>query len=72
MAEPVPEQVPYPVDFDVEPCTTGRNRLTVAFRIILAIPQVILGSCSEGSLGGRGAISTGGGSWRADRQGRWA
>ncbi len=32
----------YPVQFDVEPQLAGRNRLTVAFRIILAIPHVLL------------------------------
>ncbi|MPZ49374.1 MAG: DUF4389 domain-containing protein [Dehalococcoidia bacterium] len=32
----------YPVVFDVEPQITGRNRLTVAFRIILAIPHLLL------------------------------
>jgi hypothetical protein len=36
-----PEQR-YPVAFDVEPQTTGRNRLTVAFRLILAIPHLII------------------------------
>lgn len=65
MAEPVPEQAPYPVDFDVEPCTTGRNRLTVAFRIILAIPQVIL-------VGGPGLMFGGFFGWPwGDIDGRW-
>lgn len=32
----------YSVSFDVEPQISGRNRLTVAFRIILAIPHLIL------------------------------
>jgi len=32
----------YPVAYDVEPQLTDRNRLTVAFRIILAIPHLIL------------------------------
>ena len=32
----------FPVDYDVEPQTTERNRLTSAFRIILAIPHLIL------------------------------
>ena len=45
----------YPVAFDVEPQLTGRNRLTVAFRIILAIPQLIL-------VGGPG-LALGGGWW---------
>jgi hypothetical protein len=32
----------YPVTFDVQRQLTGRNRLTVGFRFILAIPQVLL------------------------------
>ncbi len=32
----------YPVTYDVEPQMTERNRLTCAFRIILAIPHLIL------------------------------
>jgi hypothetical protein len=32
----------YPVTYDVEPQLHDRNRLTVLFRIILAIPQLIL------------------------------
>lgn len=32
----------YPVTYQVEPQLTGRNRLTAAFRIILAIPQLLL------------------------------
>ena len=32
----------YPVTVDVEPLTRGRNRLTTAFRVILAIPHAIL------------------------------
>jgi hypothetical protein len=32
----------YPVSFDVEPQTGDRNRLTVAFRFILAIPHMLL------------------------------
>jgi hypothetical protein len=32
----------YPVGFDVERQLTGRNRLTVGFRIILAFPHVLL------------------------------
>lgn len=33
---------PYPVTYEVEPQAQKRNRLTVAFRIILAIPHVLL------------------------------
>jgi len=32
----------YPVSIDVSPLVTGRNRLTTAFRLILAIPHLIL------------------------------
>ena len=47
----------YPVAYDVEPQLTGRNRLTVAFRAILAIPHAIIvgtpgiGNRSQGLLG---------------------
>jgi hypothetical protein len=34
--------VPYPVSVRVEPSLTNRNRLTTAFRLILAIPHLIL------------------------------
>ena len=34
--------MPYPVSVAVEPLTTGRNRLTVAFRLLLAIPHLLL------------------------------
>lgn len=45
---------PYPIDITVEPDYEGRNRLTVAFRIILAIPHLILvgGGPFAFSLGG--------------------
>jgi len=32
----------YPVSFDVEPQLSDRNRLTTGFRVILAIPHVLL------------------------------
>lgn len=32
----------YPVRVEVEPATAGRNRLTTAFRLILAIPHILL------------------------------
>jgi len=54
----------YPVTFDVEPQLTERNRLTVAFRIILAIPHLIL-------VGGPG-VAVGGGAgffWRMNDNG---
>lgn len=34
--------MPYPVSVTVEPTLTNRNRLTTAFRLILAIPHLIL------------------------------
>jgi hypothetical protein len=34
--------MPYPVSVSVEPALTNRNRLTTAFRLILAIPHLIL------------------------------
>jgi hypothetical protein len=47
----------YPIDFDVEPQLTDRNRLTVLFRIILAIPHILL-------VGGGTSVGFGGGFWR--------
>jgi hypothetical protein len=43
----------YPVTYDVEPQLTDRNRLTVAFRLILAIPHLLLvgGPTGIGSMG---------------------
>ena len=55
----------YPVTVDVQPLVTGRNRLTTAFRLILAIPHLILvggvglGVASRGD-GGETASSEGG------------
>ena len=46
----------YPVDYEVDAQTTDRNRLTGLFRIILAIPHLLL-------VGGPG-LATGGGSAR--------
>jgi hypothetical protein len=34
--------MPYPVSVGVEPLLTNRNRLTTAFRLILAIPHLLL------------------------------
>jgi hypothetical protein len=53
---PTPPAAAYPIAFDVEPQLTGRNRLTVAFRIILAIPHLII-------VGGPGIALGGGGYW---------
>jgi len=39
---PEPAGTAYPVVIDVDPQMAGRNRLTVAFRPILAIPHIIL------------------------------
>lgn len=50
--------MPYPVSVTIQPSLTNRNRLTTAFRLILAIPHVILvGGVSFGAMysdGGRG------------------
>ena len=42
--------MPYPVSVSIEPALTDRNRLTTAFRLILAIPHIIL----VGLVGGAG------------------
>jgi hypothetical protein len=45
--------MPYPVSVEVRESIEGRNRLTVAFRVLLAIPHVILvGGVGVGVLGG--------------------
>jgi hypothetical protein len=46
--------MPYPVSVEITPSLTNRNRLTTAFRVILAIPHMIL-------VGGLGVVSYGGG-----------
>ena len=53
--------VAYPVSIEVQPARTNRNRLTVGFRLILAIPHLLL----VGGIGfgfalqsGRGDVST--------------
>jgi hypothetical protein len=57
----------YPVSITVQPALTNRNRLTTAFRIILAIPHMILvGGAALGlgfgsRMGGRGTFGTEGG-----------
>ena len=57
--------MPYPVSVDVTPSLTNRNRLTTAFRLILAIPHLILvggvgisiaGSGRRESLGGESGL----------------
>jgi hypothetical protein len=49
--------MPYPVSISVEPSLTNRNRLTTAFRLILAIPHLIL-------VGGMGIGAASGGNGR--------
>jgi uncharacterized protein DUF4389 len=54
--------MPYPISVTVEPLVTGRNRLTTAFRLILAIPHIILvGGLGIGvaSRGGNTAVAGG-------------
>jgi hypothetical protein len=57
----------YPVSVSVEPVLTNRNRLTIGFRLILAIPHIILvggigvgalysGTDSKTSVGGQGGL----------------
>src|SRR4030042_862664 len=50
----------YQVSFDLEPQTADRNRRTTAFRLILAIPQVLIvgspGSIGLGANSGTGAL----------------
>jgi hypothetical protein len=57
--------MPYPVSTAIEPQRSNRNRLTTAFRLILAIPHLILvGGVGAGfafyNSGGRNATSLGG------------
>ena len=49
--------MPYPVTVTVEPATTARNRLTTGFRLILAIPHIIL----VGGVGFSASRNAGGG-----------
>ena len=61
------EAAAYPVTYEVEPQTAERNRLTVAFRFILAIPHLLLvggpgfglgvGSDRTGVLGAVAAVA---------------
>jgi Domain of unknown function (DUF4389) len=53
--------MPYPVSITIEPALTNRNRLTTAFRLILAIPHLILvGGFSAGvAVGGGDSSSVG-------------
>jgi hypothetical protein len=52
--------VPYPVTVAVEPALKGRNRLTTAFRLILAIPHVILvGGVGFSAARGNDSVSYG-------------
>jgi len=65
MTETTPAPPGYPITYDVEPQHTERNRLTVAFRIILAIPQWLL-------VGGPGGSGINLGSVWGWRHPRWA
>src|SRR3972149_2155048 len=49
----------YPVTFDVEPQLVDRNRVTVGFRFILAIPQILLAG-SPGGMGLPAGVNPGG------------
>jgi len=48
--------VPYPVSITIEPQHTNRDRLTTAFRVVLAIPHLIV----VGGVGLGLAVSGGG------------
>jgi Domain of unknown function (DUF4389) len=48
----------HPVSFSVVPALTNRNRLTTAFRLILAIPHLILVGGMGTGAAGRGESST--------------
>ena len=48
--------MPYPVTVSIDPALPNRNRLTTAFRLILAIPHLVL----------VGSVGFGGVAWRAD------
>jgi len=54
--------MPYPVSIRLEPSLTNRNRLTTAFRLILAIPHLILvGGIGFGAASGGNSRTTVGG-----------
>ncbi|MGE5668630.1 MAG: DUF4389 domain-containing protein [Betaproteobacteria bacterium] len=55
----------YPVGYGVEPQLHDRNRVTVFFRLILAIPHLIL-------VGGPGLALGGGWAWETPAHGDWA
>jgi len=63
MSDALREQPPrYPIDFDVEPQLTERNRLTTAFRLILGFPHLlVIGGVSLGvgasGIRGSGALA---------------
>jgi hypothetical protein len=52
--------MPYPVSVTVEPSLTNRNRLTTAFRLILAIPHLILVGAFGFGMASRGRTGIGG------------
>src|SRR3990170_62287 len=54
-----PAPAGYPVVFDVEPQLVDRNRVTVGFRLILAIPHLLLVG-APGGAGFAAGIGTGG------------
>lgn len=55
-----PQGARYPVSIDVDPQPAGRNRLTTAFRIILAIPHLILVGAPGFAVGIHNEVSGGG------------
>ncbi|MGA8032807.1 MAG: DUF4389 domain-containing protein [Casimicrobiaceae bacterium] len=65
MADTAGGPASYPVAYDIEPQVHDRNRLTVFFRLVLAIPHLIL-------VGGPGLALGGGWVWESGTHGNWA
>jgi hypothetical protein len=57
----------YPVDVDITPALDDRNRLSIAFRILLAVPHLILvgGPLAAGVVWERSSRADGGAGWSA-------
>ncbi len=54
-------QTGYPTNVQVDPAVSGRNRLTTAFRLILAIPHLFLAGVLSGGYAGGGNSRNGSG-----------
>ncbi|HEV2219281.1 MAG TPA: DUF4389 domain-containing protein [Casimicrobiaceae bacterium] len=64
MPDTLGPSAPYPVAYEVAPQLHDRNRLTVLFRLFLAIPHLIL-------VGGPGLVLGGGLAWRFPAHEDW-